>query len=101
MSGRRACGAGSCSVSSALSGNRLPNYRALPAALSSCRLSCGPLPSVLTVSPGLGHLLPLLEGTRQLPREACPSTPLLQVYSWRRPSQPSLAYRGAVTGPTP
>lgn len=69
MSGGSACGAGSCSVSSALSGNRLPNYRAVPAALSSCQPHLGPLPSVLTVSPGLGHLLPLLEGKRQLPRE--------------------------------
>lgn len=92
MSGRRACGAGSCSVSSALSGNRLPNYRAVPTALSSCRLSCSPLPSVLTVSPGLGHLLPLLEGTRQLPTER----PALIL-----PPQPSLAHRGAVGRPHP
>lgn len=69
MSGGSACGAGSCSVSLALSGNRLPNYRAVPAALSSCQPRLGPLPSVLTVSPGLGHLLPLLEGRRQLPGE--------------------------------
>lgn len=44
MSGRSPRGAGSCSVSSALSGNRLPNYRAVPAAPSSCWLCCGPLP---------------------------------------------------------
>lgn len=69
MSGGSACGAGSCSVSLALSGNRLPNYRAVPAALSSCQPRLGPLPSVLTVSPGLGHLLPLPEGRRQLPGE--------------------------------
>lgn len=66
MSGRSACATGSCSVSSALSGNRLPNYRAVPAAPGSCLLLCSPLPSVLTASPGLEHVLPLLEGTRQL-----------------------------------
>lgn len=69
MSGRSPCRAGSCSVSSALSGNRLPNYGAMPAALSSCWLCCSPLPVVLTASLGLGHLLPLPEGTRQLPGE--------------------------------
>lgn len=69
MSGRSPCGAGSCSVSSVLSGNRLPNYGAVPAALSSCRLCCCPLPSVLRASLGLGHLLPLPEGRRWLPRE--------------------------------
>lgn len=69
MSGPSACGAGSCSVSSALSGNRLPNYRAVPTALGSCQLHRGPFPCVLTASPGLGHLLPLLEDVQQLPWE--------------------------------
>lgn len=69
MSGPSPCGAGSCSVSSALSGNRLPNYRAMPVVLSSCWLCCCPLPGVLTASLGLGHPLPLPEGTRQQPRE--------------------------------
>lgn len=35
----------------------------------SCQLRCCPLPSVLTAPLGLGHLLPLPESTRQLPRE--------------------------------
>lgn len=54
MSGRRPRGAGSCSVSSALSGNRLPNYRALPTTPNSCWLPAAPLPGVLTASRGLG-----------------------------------------------
>lgn len=96
MSGGSACGAGSCSVSLALSGNRLPNYRAVPAALSSCQPRLGPLPSVLTVSPGLGHLLPLPEGRRQLPGER-PAlilpAPSVQLQVTFNPAQP---YREAM-----
>lgn len=69
MSGHSPHGAGSCSVSSALSANRPPNYRALPATPNSCRLRCCPLPGVLTASLGLEHLLPLPDSTRWLSRE--------------------------------
>lgn len=40
MSGRSRHGAGSYSVSPALSRNRLPNYRTVPATPSSCQLLC-------------------------------------------------------------
>lgn len=90
MSGRRPRGAGSCSVSSALSGNRLPNYRALPATPNSCRLPAAPLPGVLTASRGLGgHLLPLPERTRQLPRERPALIATIQVRSTGAPPPPA------------
>lgn len=101
MSGRSPCEAGSCSVSSALSGNRLPNYGAVPAALSSCWACCCPLPRVLTASLGPGHLLPVPEGTRQLPGERPPCCSPVQVCGCRCSHQPGLACRGAAARSLP
>lgn len=86
MTGRSPCGAGSCSVSSALSGNRLPNYRALPATLSSCRL---PPRCPHSISGPGGHLLPLPERTRQLPRERPALIATIQVRSTSVPPPPA------------
>lgn len=94
MSGPSPCGAGSCSVSSALSGNRLPNYRAMPVVLSSCWLCCCPLPGVLTASLGLGHpsAAPSRRHEAAAQREAWPHAPLSTCAGV---PQPGLAYREA------
>lgn len=72
MSGRSPCGAGSCSVSSALSGNRLPNYRALPATLSSCRLPPRCPRSIL--GPGGASAAPSRKDQAAAQGEACPDS---------------------------
>ena len=73
MSGRSPRGAGSCSVSSALSGNRLPNYRALPATPNSCWFPAAPLPGVLTASRGPGGICcPFQKGPGSCPGRGLP-----------------------------
>lgn len=76
MSGRSPCGAGSCSVSSALSGNRLPNYRAGPAPPNSCPLHRCPLLSVLIASLCLeAPAAPSRKHQAAAQREAFPEAP--------------------------
>lgn len=76
MSGRSPCEAGSCSVSSALSGNRLPNYGAVPAALSSCWACCYPPPGSSQRLWARGICCPFQKAQGSCPERGRPAAPL-------------------------
>lgn len=101
MSGRSPCEAGSCSVSSALSGNRLPNYGAVPAALSICWACWAPSPGSSQRLQAWGICCPFQKAQGSCPERGLPCCSPVQVCGCRCSHQPGLACRGATARSRP